>query len=362
MFPKDKLEKDLAKPETQKSFTEQVIALDCNMAGGKLRKRGVHARPEEEAESPRSAPAKRGAKSIQGLKDGFQEAREFLGILWPIKVYKLVKGKTPTAKQLTTKNVKGKPIRGVLMERSEGQPVGSIELWNTDRVGAKMLKIVHADQEGQRAGLAEDIWGHVAKRQTLTIGKKKDEDDGFKVDPTYKRLPKLVNEDSEDDEDGDLFDDVWGFVDMHTASKGKPQKCEFDEDDCEPDDASSCKAKNPKKRARPSKSGSSSIAADHTDVESLFGSERTDAEDLEGKDLVMPGAPSAITMVMPSAPTGKPKDSLKEKIKNSKIMDVAETIVNNVKQLIRTVGYDDLILSITDTRRAILISNISSLI
>lgn len=59
---------------------------------------------------------------------------ELRGYLWPLDVYKRVKGEKPSkGTTITTLVYQGRPVKGVLLDESHGRPVGSIAIYGEDQ-------------------------------------------------------------------------------------------------------------------------------------------------------------------------------------------------------------------------------------
>ena len=92
-----------------------------------LEKRQKDGRALPDPETPEKQPQTVNMSNEAGL-----EMRKLLGVLWPTSVYETVEGKKYTG-QLTTINLGGESLTGVLRPRSCGLPEGATEVYDMKR-------------------------------------------------------------------------------------------------------------------------------------------------------------------------------------------------------------------------------------
>ena len=167
-----------------------------------------------------------GATTVSAQQVSQLEARKFLGVLWPLKIYSKDNGE-PDKSEIQTIVHCGQSVKGVLKSRDFGMAQGCIELWSNSASASTKSTLMHASGRALRPDETSDIWKATQKRLQATVSVK-DGKDG-QPGPVHLSMPKMSatkKKNGEDDGD-DLWDDLWELP------SGKAAPVEADGGECQ---------------------------------------------------------------------------------------------------------------------------------
>ena len=159
--------------------------------------------------------------SVTARSTDMFEFKRLLGFVWPVNVYVREKnGEKPPRKAIKSYEVgAGVKVRGVLMPKSAGEPVGCIAMHQI-RQTASELAVEVANTEQNDAEEVHNAWEQAQKRHKCQLRTPEKAKPGEKQDETLTlRMPKF-KDDGDSSGDDALYSAVWGRQCTAKASKG----------------------------------------------------------------------------------------------------------------------------------------------
>ena len=130
----------MSDPEKYEEHCTRVAIYEDQRNG--LAPKPKRARSREGLDDAEMAPEP--AEALQSTLGTNFETRKFLGILWPVDVWKreYPEDPKPPTKLIEKHKHNGEWVRGVIRDRKHGLPIGAIELWQCAHTGIVQTKEV----------------------------------------------------------------------------------------------------------------------------------------------------------------------------------------------------------------------------
>jgi hypothetical protein len=144
-------------------------------------------------------------ESVNSVQRCSLEAKEVLGNLWPVAVFKRIVGADPKSLKLKTVTIviNNKAVTGILRETSFGAPIGVIELTKVHVDGIEHLKEADHSRNAIRPDQLSDVYDSLQK-QYGAVSTKVGKTDGTSEAPVSLKVQPPTKKKS-DDSDSDDF-------------------------------------------------------------------------------------------------------------------------------------------------------------
>ena len=158
-----------------------------------------------------SSPLGKSHASVSARATDMFEFKKLLGYVWPVNVYVQEKGRQPPRKSVKSFQISaGQKVRGVLMPKTAGEPVGSIALHQI-RQTASELEVEVANSERNTAAEVQDAWDKAQKRNKCQLRTPEKAEPGEHQEEALQlRIPKFRAGDDDSSGDDAIFAAVWG--------------------------------------------------------------------------------------------------------------------------------------------------------
>ena len=173
--------------------------------------------------------ARRPVAAVSAFSSSSREYKKVCGNVWPVWLYKKVKGEGPPKRWVQKHEISpGQFVRGVLMDPSEGAPVGCYVMSDVHERGMKRDLAMIDPSDPDAAAQGDALYKEASKRirTSVSTGKQAKGDDGELVGPMlYTAKDTKIVKAGEQSEDGDdaCLAAVWGLP-LTTPRKKKKKK------------------------------------------------------------------------------------------------------------------------------------------
>eukprot|EP00974_Lingulodinium_polyedra_P014438 1399243-Lingulodinium_polyedra.AAC.1 len=199
----------------------------------------------------------KGKTVVQARQTDMLQTSEVMGFLWPVKMYKKHFGKPPPRSKLIIIPHQGKQVTGILLDESQGKPIGVIAVNSISQAAAEKVGVVADSTEVVSDTELDSAWQNASKRVRVNV--KENTKDG----KTFAKvtLADTRGEDSCSSEgDITMLDSIWGG---RIAAKRGGKRCRNKgnkgEDDSEDDDDDLGPEEKKPKKAKRAPSSSASV-------------------------------------------------------------------------------------------------------